>query len=338
MKKAALNITLALTLFLGAAFSLSPSPALANGTCFSGGGTGTLVWDTTNCALSGGGGTGVIRGYDITAEPTKACLQVTNAQLATKIGTVTTVLNGMKSACGTVNSSGQTTDQFAFIWDNSVQCSANDTYAVCLGKVSVPSQAWPNVTSSGGVWDLHGIVNYILTYVAGSHGSISGTNPQTVASGADGTAVSAVADSGYHFTTWDDANTSASRTDTNVTADNTYTAAFAITPPANCGLGCGGVPTTYTAAFSTSTTQVAALGMLADIGSFLLGYLPHIMVFIFALMIIGMGVYWIKNKFGGRDWAAPANGLGDGLRDVSGMRLGRRKTIIDDKNNDFPVW
>jgi predicted outer membrane repeat protein len=75
---------------------------------------------------------------------------------------------------------------------------------------------------------------YTLTYLAGTGGTISGTTPQTVASGASGTAVTAHADPGYHFVSWSDDLTTAARTDTGVTADHTYTATFArdVTHPA----------------------------------------------------------------------------------------------------------
>ena len=72
-----------------------------------------------------------------------------------------------------------------------------------------------------------------LTYSAGANGSISGTTPQTVAYGADGTAVTAVANSSYHFVYWSDGVMTASRTDLAVTTDRTVTASFAIDIPAN---------------------------------------------------------------------------------------------------------
>ena len=70
-------------------------------------------------------------------------------------------------------------------------------------------------------------VYYTLTYTAGPHGSISGTSPQTVAEGADGTTVSAIEDAGYHFVEWSDGVSTLSRTDTNVTSDIDVTASFA---------------------------------------------------------------------------------------------------------------
>ncbi len=68
---------------------------------------------------------------------------------------------------------------------------------------------------------------YILTYAAGAGGTISGTTPQTVNHGASGTAVTAVPDANYHFVSWSDAVLTATRTDTNVTANLSVTATFA---------------------------------------------------------------------------------------------------------------
>src|SRR5450756_1545982 len=70
------------------------------------------------------------------------------------------------------------------------------------------------------------INSYILTYTPGANGTITGTSPQTVDYGADGTTVTAVPNSGYHFVQWNDGITTAARTDTNVTADKTVTATF----------------------------------------------------------------------------------------------------------------
>ena len=74
------------------------------------------------------------------------------------------------------------------------------------------------------------INTYTLTYSVDDplHGSISGTTPQTVNDGADGTSVSANASTGYHFVQWSDGVMTATRTDTAVHADITVTAQFAI--------------------------------------------------------------------------------------------------------------
>jgi hypothetical protein len=69
---------------------------------------------------------------------------------------------------------------------------------------------------------------HALTYTAGSHGSISGTTPQAVQHGTDGAEVTAVPNSGYQFVNWSDGILTASRTDTNITADLTVTANFVL--------------------------------------------------------------------------------------------------------------
>jgi hypothetical protein len=69
---------------------------------------------------------------------------------------------------------------------------------------------------------------------------ISGASPQTVNHGASGTAITALAGTGYHFVNWSDASTANPRTDTNVTGNISVTAAFAInryTVTATAGAG-----------------------------------------------------------------------------------------------------
>ncbi|MEI6649482.1 MAG: InlB B-repeat-containing protein, partial [Actinomycetes bacterium] len=71
------------------------------------------------------------------------------------------------------------------------------------------------------------INSYTLTYSAGANGSITGTTPQTVSFGSNGAQVTAVPDSGYHFTTWSDGVLTAARTDLNVSGNITVSASFA---------------------------------------------------------------------------------------------------------------
>ena len=85
-----------------------------------------------------------------------------------------------------------------------------------------------NVTSDISVIANFAINTYTLTYTAGANGSINGTTPQTVDHGSDGSPVTAVPDTGYHFVDWSDGSTDNPRTDTNVTADISVTANFAI--------------------------------------------------------------------------------------------------------------
>ena len=71
-------------------------------------------------------------------------------------------------------------------------------------------------------------VFYSLTYAAGAHGAIGGSTNQTVVSGGSGSAVTALADPGYHFANWSDASTANPRIDSNVTQDISVTANYAL--------------------------------------------------------------------------------------------------------------
>ena len=68
---------------------------------------------------------------------------------------------------------------------------------------------------------------YVLHYTAGSCGTLQGQAEQSVPGGNSGTAVTAVANTGWHFLQWSDASTTNPRTDTNVQAHLSVTALFA---------------------------------------------------------------------------------------------------------------
>ena len=68
----------------------------------------------------------------------------------------------------------------------------------------------------------------LLTYTAGSNGTISGSASQTVANGTNGSAVTAVPNTNYHFVNWSDGSTANPRTDLTVTSSISVTANFAI--------------------------------------------------------------------------------------------------------------
>ena len=121
----------------------------------------------------------------------------------------------------TVNGESTHTEVGADIWrDDNANIYVNlvDTEA----QYSSASQMI-NATM-GTVWTL--LPKFTLTYVAGDNGSITGDDSQSVVSGHSGTAVTAVADNGYHFSSWSDGITTETRTDTNVTADKEVTANF----------------------------------------------------------------------------------------------------------------
>ena len=68
---------------------------------------------------------------------------------------------------------------------------------------------------------------YQLHYAAGAGGTISGAASQTVDAGANGTAVTAVPNTGYYFVQWSDGFLKATRTDIGITEDVSVTALFA---------------------------------------------------------------------------------------------------------------
>ncbi|MFZ2235167.1 MAG: choice-of-anchor D domain-containing protein [Dokdonella sp.] len=111
-------------------------------------------------------------------------------------------------------------------------------------------------------------VSYTLTYTAGANGSITGISPQTVPMGGSGTPVTAVPDSGYHFVDWSDTSTQNPRTDTNVSANISVTANFAInTYQLSVVAGTGGTitvpassPVTVNHGDATTITAVASAG------------------------------------------------------------------------------
>jgi hypothetical protein len=104
--------------------------------------------------------------------------------------------------------------------------------------VLTASRTDTNVTDDITVTANFAINTYTLTYTAGANGSISGTSPQTVNHGADGSQVTAVPDTGYHFVSWGDGVLTASRTDTNVTDDINVSANFALSnqPPTDISI------------------------------------------------------------------------------------------------------
>lgn len=74
--------------------------------------------------------------------------------------------------------------------------------------------------------------SFTVTYAAGANGAITGDSPQTLTYYDTGTPVAAVPDAGYMFSVWSDGLATAARTETQVSADVTYTAHFVPAAPA----------------------------------------------------------------------------------------------------------
>jgi uncharacterized repeat protein (TIGR02543 family) len=72
------------------------------------------------------------------------------------------------------------------------------------------------------------IKSYSVTYLAGVHGTLTGTNSQSINHGSNATQITAVPELHFHFTSWSDGSTSNPRTDTNIVSALNLTASFAI--------------------------------------------------------------------------------------------------------------
>jgi hypothetical protein len=109
----------------------------------------------------------------------------------------------------------------------SASASAGSTFTGWSGEgCSGTGTCVVSMTQARNVTANFDIDTYTLTYTAGSNGSITGTLSQTVNHGEDGTEVTAVADSGYVFSSWSDGVLTESRNETNVTENISVTANF----------------------------------------------------------------------------------------------------------------
>ncbi|NLV44216.1 MAG: hypothetical protein GXY07_06930, partial [Candidatus Hydrogenedentes bacterium] len=129
--------------------------------------------------------------------------------------------------------------------------------------VMTPSRQDKNITRNIDVTASFEKNTYTLTYAAGTGGTLSGATSQQVEHGASGTAVTAVAGTGYRFVNWSDGRTENPRTDTNVTGAITVTANFALrTYTLNYSAGTGGSltgTTVQTVPHGSSGTAVTAV-------------------------------------------------------------------------------
>ncbi|MBF0197819.1 MAG: InlB B-repeat-containing protein, partial [Planctomycetes bacterium] len=85
-----------------------------------------------------------------------------------------------------------------------------------------------NVTSNISLTASFAPSNNTITFSAGSHGSLSGQTTQVVTTGGSTSAVTAIAETNYHFASWSDGNTSNPRVISNVNSSMNLSANFAI--------------------------------------------------------------------------------------------------------------
>jgi hypothetical protein len=134
-----------------------------------------------------------------------------------------------------------------------IPVSPNTGYSYWMHSKNTTTGAWSSAPS---LW-INCSRTHTLTYTAGTGGSISGTTPQTVNYLASGTQVTAVANTGYTFSSWSDGVTTASRTDSSVTANKAVTASFVLnsyTVSTSAGTGGSISPTSRTVSHGSSTT------------------------------------------------------------------------------------
>ncbi|MFA6244464.1 MAG: kelch repeat-containing protein, partial [Candidatus Hydrogenedentales bacterium] len=85
-----------------------------------------------------------------------------------------------------------------------------------------------NVTADMTIQAVFAINQYTLSYAVDANGTIDGAALQTVNHGASGSEVTAIPATGYHFVEWSDGVAQNPRTDSNVTANRSVSAVFAI--------------------------------------------------------------------------------------------------------------
>ncbi len=122
-----------------------------------------------------------------------------------------------------------------------------------------------NVTGNISVTANFTINSYTLNYSAGTEGSITGSSSQTVNYGADGSAVTAVPNNGYAFSSWSDGSTANPRTDTNVIAALSVTANFNSAGSSRARQIANGIIQTTQTTQPVATTTVVATTTQANI-------------------------------------------------------------------------
>jgi hypothetical protein len=192
----------------------------------------------------------------ITGISTEVPISVTGGEYSINDGT-------FASSAGTVNNND-------IVKVHHTSSSTNNTSVDTVLTVSTISDTFTSTTLS---------LTHTLTYTAGANGAITGTSPQIVDDGGNGSAVTAVADSGFHFVDWSDISTANPRTDTNVTSDISVTANFSadLTPtptptptPTSGGGGGGGCSSCLLGGSSqlyTITSSANAGGSIAQSGT-----------------------------------------------------------------------
>jgi uncharacterized repeat protein (TIGR01451 family) len=146
-------------------------------------------------------------------------------------GTATGSGSDFTLATGTVTIlAGNTTGSIPLSIVNDARHENTETVIISLFDVTENATIGSNASYTYSILDNDPQITHSVTYAAGANGSIIGTASQVVNDGENGTPVTAVPNSGYHFVSWSDGRTSNPRTDTNVTSAISVTASFVADP------------------------------------------------------------------------------------------------------------
>ncbi len=103
-----------------------------------------------------------------------------------------------------------------------------DSVSGCSGTLNASTYTTGPVTADCAISATFAIDTFTLSYSSDSTGTIGGTPVQSVNYGDSGTAVTALPNAHYHFVQWSDGVQTAVRTDSNIRANLSVAATFAI--------------------------------------------------------------------------------------------------------------
>ncbi len=133
--------------------------------------------------------------------------------------------NGSISPSGTIAVAYGSNKTFTI--SPAANCRLSDVLVDGTSVGAVTSYTFTDIRSSHTIAAVFTTNTYTLAYSAGLNGTLTGAASQTVNEGTNGTAVTAVPKSGYHFVKWSDDVMTASRSETNVMENKSVTATFA---------------------------------------------------------------------------------------------------------------
>ena len=122
----------------------------------------------------------------------------------------------------TINISNLTPGSYPFIRSYVITSDNQIIYGNTINITGLGSNSLPSSLISSP------LPVYTLTYTAGANGTLSGSAVQNISKNGNGSAVTAIPNTGYHFVNWSDGLTTNSRTDTSITSNLSVTANFAI--------------------------------------------------------------------------------------------------------------